>query len=82
MGGFRNRLIAQLRGDPTILTSLSEKTRKSNSMHLLRSVKGKRDDQWRSQPNDSDPLCKYCHVYKLSTQSISKEMNNNELKFA
>jgi hypothetical protein len=39
--------------------------------------------QWRSQPDDSVPLYKYCHVYKLSTQSISKEMNNdNELKFA
>jgi hypothetical protein len=38
--------------------------------------------QWRSQPDDSVPLCKYCHVYKLSTQSISKEMNNDELKFA
>jgi hypothetical protein len=37
----------------------------------------------RSQPDDSVPLCKYGHVYKLSTQSISKEMNNdNELKFA
>ena len=23
--------------------------------------------QWRSQPDDSVPLCKYCHVYKLST---------------
>ena len=35
-----------------------------------------------SQPNNSVPLCKlkYCHVYKLSTKSISKEMNNdNEL---
>ena len=40
-------------------------------------------NQWRNQPADSVPLCKYCHVYKLSTQSISKEMNNdNELKFA
>jgi hypothetical protein len=39
--------------------------------------------QWRSQPGDSVPLCKYSHDYKLSTQSISKEMNNdNELKFA
>jgi hypothetical protein len=39
--------------------------------------------QWRSQPDDSVPLCKYCRVYKISTQSISKEMNNdNELKFA
>jgi hypothetical protein len=35
-----------------------------------------------SQHDDSVPLCKYCHVYKLSTQSISKEMNNDELKFS
>jgi hypothetical protein len=36
----------------------------------------------RSQPDDLVPLCKYCHVYKLSTQSISKEINNDELTFA
>ena len=29
----------------------------------------------------SKALVRYCHVYKLSTQSISKE-RNNELKFA
>jgi hypothetical protein len=42
---------------------------------------GKGWAQWRSQPDNSVPLCKYWHVYKLSTQSISKEMND-ELTFA
>ena len=46
-------------------------------------IRRQRSNQWRSQPDDSVRLCKYCHVYKLSTQSISKEMNNdNESKFA
>ena len=38
--------------------------------------------QWRSQPDNLVMLCKYFRVYRPWKLLISKEMNNDDLKFA
>ena len=35
--------------------------------------------QWRSQPDDLVPLCKFLVIIDCEQQSISKEMNNDNV---
>ena len=37
--------------------------------------------QWRSQPDDLVPLCKFLVIIDCEKQSISKEMNNDVWNF-
>jgi hypothetical protein len=57
---------------------IATEMKRRNKILSNRTDKGQRCRQL----DDSVPLYKYCHVYKLSTQSISKEMNTDELKFS
>ena len=37
------------------------------------------NEQWRSQPGDLVPLCKFLVIIDCEQQSISKEMNNDNV---